>query len=144
MRMAAPHKTRTTHTLYVRAPAGLRLREKKVERLVRKMRGVMPWLEPSDFPACRAWAELETLAAEVYSALRTARVLNVDGDARRLLDDYRKLRQTQVVLSRELGMTPAARLSLKSIISNVALDLAAMAAPEDAEIQGDAGGEPHE
>jgi hypothetical protein len=81
--------------LYVRASAGLRLRDKKVERLVRKMRGVMPWLEPSDFPTCRAWAELETLAAEVYSALRTAGVLNADGDGHRLLDDYRKLRQTR-------------------------------------------------
>jgi hypothetical protein len=35
-------------------------------------------------------------------------VINSKGDARRLLGDHRKLRSTQILLSRELGMTPAA------------------------------------
>jgi hypothetical protein len=58
--------------LYVRAAPGLRLRDKKVERLVRKMRMVMHWLEPSDFATCRACAELEILAGQVYATLRVA------------------------------------------------------------------------
>jgi hypothetical protein len=118
--------------LYVRASAGLKLRDKKVERLARKVRAVLPWLEPSDFPAVRAWAELEYLAGQVYAALRVGSVINAKGEARRLLDDYRKLRQTQAMLSRELGMTPAARMALKASGTRAAFDLAAeMARPAD-------------
>jgi hypothetical protein len=130
--------TRASTGLYVRAQPGLKLRDKKVERLARKMRAVMPWLEPSDMPAARAWAELEYLAGQVYAALRGFGVLNREGEARRLLDDYRKLRQTQVVLARELGMTPAARMAIKANGTKAALDLAAaMATAEDTEIEDD-------
>lgn len=130
--------TRASTGLYVRAQPGLKLRDKKVERLARKMRAVMPWLEPSDMPAARAWAELEYLAGQVYAALRGLGVLNREGEARRLLDDYRKLRQTQVVLARELGMTPAARMAIKANGTKAALDLAAaMATAEDTEIEDD-------
>ena len=44
--------------------------------------------------------------------------------ARRLLDDYRKLRQTQAVFARELGMTPAARIVIKASGTRAAFDLA--------------------
>src|ERR1019366_8165782 len=111
--------------LYVRASAGLRLRDKKVERLARKVRSVLSWLEPSDFPAVRAWAEFEYLAGQVYAALRAGSVINAKGEARRLLDDYRKLRLAQAVLSRELGMTPAARMALKATGTRAAFDLPA-------------------
>jgi len=115
---------RASTGLYVRARPGLKLRDKKVERLVRKMRMAMPWLEPSDMPACRAWAEMEYLAGQVYAVLR-AGIFNQKGETRRLLDDYRKLRQTQIVLSRELGMTPAARMALKASGQRAPFDLAA-------------------
>src|SRR5713226_1350170 len=91
--------------LYVRAKPGLRLRDKKVERLVRKMRMAMPWLEPCDFPACRAWAEMEYLCGQVYAVLRSTSVFTQGGEehpkiaTRRLLDDYRKLRQAQAVFA---------------------------------------------
>ena len=119
--------------LYVRAAPGLRLRDKKVERLVRKMRMVMHWLEPSDFATCRAWAELEILAGQVYATLRAMGVVNGKGESRRLLDDYRKLRQTQAVFARELGMTPAARMALKASGTRAALDLPAMLAADAAD-----------
>ena len=45
--------------LYVRASKGLKLRDRKTQLLARKVRSVLTWLEPSDFPAVRAWAELE-------------------------------------------------------------------------------------
>jgi hypothetical protein len=76
--------------LYVRAAPGLRLRDKKVERLVRKMHVVMHWLEPSHFATCRAWAELEILAGQVDATLRAMGVVNSKGESRRRLDDYRK------------------------------------------------------
>jgi hypothetical protein len=74
------------------------------------MRQAMPWLEPSDWPTCRAWAELEFLAGQVYAALRALGVLNKAGEARRLLDDYRRLRQAQLQYATALGMSPAARI----------------------------------
>lgn len=109
--------------LYVRASAGLRLRDKKTERLARKVRSVLTWLEPSDFPAVRAWAELEVLATQVFAVLRAGSVVNAAGEGKRLLDDYRKLRLAQMVISRELGMTPAARMALKASGTRAAFDL---------------------
>ena len=129
---------RASTGLYVRARPGLKLRDKKVERLARKMRAVMPWLEPSDMPACRAWAEMEYLAGQVYAVLRAGGVFNQKGEARRLLTDYRQLRQAQLGFARELGMTPAARMAIKATGTRAAFDLAAQMArpddePEDAE-----------
>jgi hypothetical protein len=127
----APRKRAQTG-LYVKSKNGLKLRDRKVSRLVQKMRTAMHWLEPSDFPTCRAWAELEILAGEVYAALRMMGVINAKGEGRRLLDDYRKLRQTQALYARELGMTPAARMAIKATGTRAAIDLAAaMANGED-------------
>jgi hypothetical protein len=110
-------------SLYVWALPGLRLRDKRVERLARKVRALMPWLEPSDFPAVRAWAEMEYLSNQVYAALASMGVLNRQGEARRLLSEYRQLRATQVMLARELGMTPASRMAIKATGTHVPFDL---------------------
>jgi hypothetical protein len=98
--------------LYVKAPAGLKLRHRKVRRLVTKMRAVMDWLEPSDEPTCRAWAELELLSARAFAELEANGLTNAAGEPRRLLGEYRQLRQAQLAYERELGMTPLARASL--------------------------------
>ena len=58
--------------LYVKSPNGLRLRSRRVRRLVRKMQLVMPWLQPSDEPTARAWAELEILGSRMFVELDTA------------------------------------------------------------------------
>jgi phage terminase small subunit len=87
----------------------------------------MPWLELADWPTVRAWCELEYLTGQVYAALRSLGPITSQGETRRLVDDYSKLRQTQIVLSRELGMTPASRQALKSARTNDAFDLAAIA-----------------
>jgi hypothetical protein len=71
-------------SLYVRALPGLRLRDKRVEWLARKVRAVAPWLEASDFPAVRAWSEMEYLINPVYAELASMGVLNRQGEARRL------------------------------------------------------------
>jgi hypothetical protein len=46
-------------------------------------------------------------------------------DKHRLLDDYRKLRQTQAVFARELGITPAARMTIKASSKDSAFDIPA-------------------
>ena len=91
---------------FQRLAEGLSLRDKKTERLARRVRRTLPWLEPSDYPACRIWSELEVLATQVFAVLRAGSVVNAKGEGKRLLDDYRKLRLAQAVYSRELGMTP--------------------------------------
>lgn len=112
--------------LYVKANSGMRVRHRRVRRLVEKMRTEMPWLEPSDLPACRAWAELEILGAYAFSELLGSGLLNAEGEPRRLLTDFRQLRQVQLSYARDLGMTPAARMAIKASGTRASLDLAAM------------------
>jgi hypothetical protein len=109
--------------LYVRAAPGLKLRDRKVTRLAVKVRAVLPWLEPADWPTVRAWCELEYLAGQVYAALRTYGVVNPSGEARRLLDDYRRLRQVQLQYATALGMSPAARMAIRANGTRAAFDL---------------------
>lgn len=112
--------------LYVKANSGMRVSHRRVRRLVEKMRTEMPWLEPSDLPACRAWAELEILGAYAFSELLGSGLLNAEGEPRRLLTDFRQLRQVQLSYARDLGMTPAARMAIKANGTRASLDLAAM------------------
>lgn len=114
--------------LYVRSPNGVRLRDRSVQRLVRKMQKLMPWLQPSDYPAMRAFAELEILSATVFAELKRGGVLNKDGEGRRLLNDYRQLRLAQLAHQRELGMTPSSRVALAA--SPTPDDLAALFAKQ--------------
>lgn len=88
----------------------------------------MDWLQPSDMPALRAWCELEVLCGQVYAMLRAAGVLDQHGEGRRLLDDYRQLRQAQLNFANALGMTPAARMSISANSTTAALDLEAIRA----------------
>jgi hypothetical protein len=83
----------------------------------------MLWLEASDFPAMRARSEREYLSKQVCAALASMGVLNRQGEARRQLFEYRQLQATQVMLARELGLTPAARMAIKATGSHAALDL---------------------
>jgi hypothetical protein len=67
------------HGLYVKSAHGWALRSRKVQRLVERLQAVMPWLEQSDLPACRAWAELEILSTMVFAELYRKGILNGDG-----------------------------------------------------------------
>lgn len=105
----------------------------------------MPWLQPSDLPAMRAYCELEYVCAAAFNALTRSGLFDAEGGVRRLGHDYRKFRATQAMLMRELGMTPAARAMLKTSSKDQPLDLVgefardiqrerkALEAPNDAE-----------
>jgi hypothetical protein len=99
--------------IYVRAKPGLRLRDRKVSRLAARVKAAVPWLQASDWPAVRAWCELEILSQQAYAVLRAGGILNADGSPRRMISDYRQLRMAQAALTRELGMTPMARQALQ-------------------------------
>jgi len=123
--------------MYVKAPNGLRLRHRRVRRLVAKMHESMPWLAPADLPACRAWAELEILGARAFAELETNGITNTAGEPRRLLGEYRQLRQAQLAYERDLGMTPAARMALRVNDSRArSTDLLAQLADEAAKRNG--------
>jgi hypothetical protein len=108
--------------LYIRTKAGLRERDRRVEKLTRRMYDVLD-LNVSDRPAVRAWCQLELLCCEIYGRLRKTNLINAQGQTPRLVDDYRKLRTTQLMFAREIGLTPAARLAPRR--ENAALNLGA-------------------
>jgi hypothetical protein len=85
----------------------------------------MHWLEDSDLPASRGWAQMEILCTIAFADLRDRGILNRRGDPRRLLTDFRQLRMAQLAYERELGMTPAARMAIKASGTRAAFDLAA-------------------
>jgi hypothetical protein len=124
--------TRPARTgLYMKSANGLKLRHRRVRRLVEKIRDALPWLEASDVPAARAWAELEILAANAFAELITNGLTNDQGEPRRLLTEFRQLRQAQLAYERDLGMTPASRIAIKSSGLRVTMDLPAQLARLD-------------
>jgi hypothetical protein len=126
---AAGKHTRTG--LYIRSKQGLRVRDKNVERLARRARNLAPWAQPGDFPLFKAWAQFEYLCMEVYGAIKMLGVLNNRNEARRLLDDFRKLRMGQLQVAAALGLTPAGRIEMQSAASGIAVDLAKQMAELD-------------
>jgi hypothetical protein len=128
------HGARQASTgLYVRGSSGLQLRDQRVRKLVSRMRVAMHWIEDSDLPVCRQWAEIEVLASRVYAELRDRGVVNAEGEPRRLLSEFRQLRQTQLAFERELGMTPSSRQALRATGARTPIDLAAQLVRTDEE-----------
>ena len=80
------------HGLYIRSTAGKQLRDQKVARLVNRMRSVMHWLQDSDLPTCRGWAQLEILSTEAYGHLRDKGLLNAETQEPRRLVSARATR----------------------------------------------------
>lgn len=109
--------------LYVRAAPTLKVRDKRIAVLVKRMFRLMGWLRPEDVPLCRSWAQHEILSDIVYSALRAMGPINADGNAKRLLVDYRQLRQSQTAIASQLGMSPMARARLCAASTNAAFDV---------------------
>ncbi|HJU09414.1 MAG TPA: hypothetical protein VJ728_00990 [Candidatus Binataceae bacterium] len=101
--------------LYVR---GLIDRNLQVMDFVEKIQKTMPEIADDRFySTIYAWCELEILATRVYAELDKQGLVNSQGDTRRLLDDFRKLRMSQLAFSRELGLTPASLANIKALVS---------------------------
>jgi hypothetical protein len=62
----------------------------------------------------RGFCELEILSRQAYSPLRAFGILNKTGEARRLMNDYRLLRQTHTQVAAQLALMPAARMTIKA------------------------------
>ncbi len=114
--------------LYTKSAPIMKVRARKVRQLVLRMRKTMPWIEDSDLPACRGWADLELLSASVGYSLAQLGPITDNGEPRRLLTEFRHLKLAQLAYERELGMTPAARMAIKANATSAAVDLAAQLA----------------
>lgn len=108
-----PLPANVTHGLYARSPRALELRDRRVQRMARRLRLLCPWLEPSDAPQLRAFCQLEVLATRVYAVLTAEGVLTGQGDGKKLVAEYRQLRATQSGIASTLGLTPASRRAIK-------------------------------
>lgn len=116
----------TRHGFYSHDKNTLQLRARAVRRLVNKAYEVAPWLSPTDMPTVRSWAELAKLKAAAFAVLEKVGPYRVDGNdvsARRLLKEYMRLSALELSYARELGFTPAARVSL-GVHQLIAQDLA--------------------
>jgi len=134
-RQQAPLK----HGIHAKSESAVKIRWRVVRHLVNRMHQAMPWLQASDEPTCRAWAELEYVCAEIFVLLRKEGLINPGtNEPRRLLSEYRAMRATQLQYARELGMTPAARAALGlTVAQGQHADLASeLAALRLAKVQG--------
>jgi phage terminase small subunit len=121
-----------THGLYARSPGALEIRGRKVARLMRRLRVVAPWIEPSDESTARAYCELEIMGAQIFAALskmgdavvRTSKD-GKDLEVRKLVDSHRTMKLAQLAYARELGLTPAARMAIKATVAHTPFDLPA-------------------
>ena len=76
-----------------------------------------PWLQASDLPTVRSWAETVVLKAVCFAVLQQSNVYRVDrvtGDVlgKRLLMDWARLSSLELAYSKELGFSPASRASM--------------------------------
>jgi hypothetical protein len=90
-----------------------------VAKLVAEAVEAMPWCHGESLPTLRKWAELELIRLAVFSAITRSGILSVNTETRevgvkRLVDDHRKISMSQLVLERELRMTPLVRAQLQS------------------------------
>jgi hypothetical protein len=79
--------------------------------------GALPHLTPADKPAVRGWCELEVIGSRLFAAINdggAVREANGDIFARRVVDDFRKLKLAQLSYATQLGLTPVARASVRA------------------------------
>jgi hypothetical protein len=92
--------------------SGDRNATRKVSRLAAKLWVALPWLQATDEPVVRAWCQLEVMASEIFACLMAEGVITEAGYVTSLLAEWRKTKQHQLKVERELGLTPASRASL--------------------------------
>jgi len=99
-----------------------RVRPQAVRRLVAKVREVCPWLTEADVPLARSWSQLELLSDEVFCRLYRDGIVTEKGEPKALVNTLRQLRNTQIAIGNQLGLSPRARLEITRGDSASALD----------------------
>jgi len=107
--------------LYASSTKFKRLRDVQVRYYVARIaRQCGSYMLKQDLFLLRRFAQLELLCDVTYAQLREKGVFNKEGEAKRLLGEYRKLVLAQGVIGAQLGLSPAARRALKDDPANPA------------------------
>ncbi len=104
------------HGLYTHDPEILALRAQDIDALVETTLRLAPWIHESDYGAVRSWAECRKMGDIAGAALQRMgpfRVVKGDLVARKLATEHRLYRQLELAYATSLGLTPAARASLR-------------------------------
>ncbi len=116
----------------------MEIRARKVARLMRRLRAVAPWLEPSDEAACRAYCELDYVGAVIFAAMAKTGEDGVlrtgttgDLEVRKLVEAHRTNRLAQLAYAKELGLTSASRIAIRATSDRIHTDLAARMVADD-------------
>lgn len=97
-----------------RKPTRIIQRDAAVKRIVSRLRLASPWIQPTDGPMLRAFAQLERLALETYEHLRQEGLVRPDGTPHFMLDKYIQLRRAQTGLANALGLSSRSRIEIQS------------------------------
>jgi phage terminase small subunit len=132
---------------YSAAQQALRRRNKRIRRHLAKLYKACPHLTPADEHLARRWCQIDIMLAALDASIAEAgvtRVSNGDLYAKRAVDDFRKLSDSQLRIEMQLGITPASRAALRTLSRNDEVDIVAMmaTAPEPTAAEPEAPGDP--
>jgi hypothetical protein len=92
------------HGRYVKAPGGLRLRNRRVRKVKARLRQTLSWVQQSDDAALTGWCECHLITGALFPKA-------LAGDAA-AIDLWRRTKALQLAYEKELGLTPASRAEL--------------------------------
>jgi hypothetical protein len=115
----------TLPPLYARAKNLIAQNDRPVRKLAKKVFKVLgDRLAPEDGPIVRKWCELEILRAAMFAETSLRGVLLPNGEPSSRVFAYTKLAAAQLQLEKELGMTPASRMSITATSRHAPVDIA--------------------
>lgn len=114
---------RTDRWFWGRSARAMRLRSRRVKPMVKKILDKCAWIEQSDVSTVRAYVDLELLGAALMADFLEHGALK-DGLPRPVIDKIIAIRRAQLTYASALGLTPAARQSIRASGTSAAVDLA--------------------
>lgn len=118
---------RNSHGIYSYKKRGIPPPDRDVQRYVRNARRAVPSLTRADVPVLREWAKLTILSDIGFAILKNGDLKNSKDQMYRLLCEWRRLVDSLLNHSRELGLTPTARAQITGLRDRASFDLAAAA-----------------
>ncbi len=109
-----------TTGLYARSKKVAQRRDLQCRYFMRRLVATAPWIARQDSMLLRRYVELSLLANAIYARLRAVGPINPQGEARRLVGEFRKLSLAAASIGAQLGLSPASRAALGSDPSNPA------------------------
>jgi len=109
-----PGRPRSPARLRLDSVRAMKLRAQRTRYYLARIKRLLPWIEPADYPIARAWIEMELLAAACAEQLFEFGVKSPGGRPDPMLSELRSLRRVQLSYAVALGLGPAARQMLQA------------------------------